>query len=347
MRRWLFISLIAFALHLLAGSTRITTLAQEQPPRPRFQKGVTFYNSKAKAGYGSSSALTTMKRLNQLGVDTLTFIPFGFMKAVNSPIITYGNDPQAADEQLIKSIEDAKRLGFRVMLKPHLWIPRSWPGEIAMENDNDWKIWFEHYVRFIMHYARIAEKSGCEFFSLGNELRMATLREEWSQVIDAVRKIYRGKLLYASHWDGEHLWIPWQKLDIVGINFYFPLASRPDPPLLELLDSSMKIKTATEAFAKKIGRPVIFTEIGFRPVKETTMRPWESYEENPQSPIDLMAQLKAYLAIYLTFKDADWLHGIHWWLVDSDPQLGGPKDANYNFLGKPAEGIVSLWFKGQ
>jgi len=214
-----------------------------------------------------------------------------------------------------------------------------------MDREEDWKVWFQHYRRFITHYALIAEETRSELFSVGNELRMASVREEWPEIIQAVREVYKGKLLYAAHWDGEYLWVPWEKLDMVGINFYFPLASQPDPPFQHLLDGARRARAHLEGFANAVGRPVIFTEVGFRPVKEAGMKPWESFEENPTLPIDLMAQLKAYLSIYQAFKDAEWLGGVHWWLVYSDPTLGGPNDADYSFLGKPAEGIVRLWFK--
>ncbi len=214
-----------------------------------------------------------------------------------------------------------------------------------MDTDEDWQVWFQQYRRFITHYASIAEETGCEFFSVGNELRMASPRAEWPEIIQAVREVYNGTLLYAAHWDGEYLWVPWEKLDMVGINFYFPLASQPDPTFQQLLDGARRVRADLEGFANAVGRPVIFTELGFRPVKEAGMRPWESFEENPRLPIDLMAQVKAYLAIYQAFKDAEWLGGVHWWLVYSDPELGGSRDADFNFLGKPAEGIVRLWFK--
>jgi hypothetical protein len=336
--------LIVLSLQPLVLLTPLTVLGGEARP-VQFQKGVTFYNAKGPGAYGSPAAERTMQALRRLGVDTLTLIPFGHMKATNSPSIDYGNDPEAPDPQLIQAIKDARNLGFRVLLKPHLWVPGSWPGEISMDSEEDWKVWFQHYRRFITHYASIAEATGCEFFSVGNELRMASIRDGWPEIIQAVREVYNGKLLYAAHWDGEYLWVPWEKLDLVGINFYFPLATRPDPIFLDLLDAARRLRSHLESFAKTVGRPVVLTEVGFRPVKETAMRPWESHEENPALPLDLVAQLKAYLAIYQVFKDAEWLGGLHWWLVYSDPALGGPKGADYSFLGKPAEGIVRLWFR--
>jgi hypothetical protein len=43
------------------------------------------------------------------------------------------------------------------MLKPHIWLRQktddAWRDNIGMNSEGDWRLWFENYERFILHYA--------------------------------------------------------------------------------------------------------------------------------------------------------------------------------------------------
>ena len=92
-----------------------------------------------------------------------------------------------------------------------------------------------------------------------------------------------------------------------------------------------------EAFAT--GKPVVFTEIGYRSLPETSIHPgwWDT-----SSIVDLAAQSNAYEAAYEAFAGRGWFAGMYWW----NTPAGLPSDGNntdYLSYLKPAENVVSRW----
>jgi len=123
-----------------------------------------------------------------------------------------------SDEGLIETTRLAHARGIRVLLKPHLWLRRGWPGDIAMRREEDWRAWFASYREFILHYADLAQRAGIEALAVGTELGGTTRREaEWRALIADVRARYRGKLTYCANWseDVEHVAF-WDALDWIA-----------------------------------------------------------------------------------------------------------------------------------
>jgi hypothetical protein len=65
-----------------------------------------------------------------------------------------------ADAELRAAIRDAHALGLAVLVKPHVWVPESWAGAVAMNSEEDWQEWFANYRRELDRIARIAEEEG-------------------------------------------------------------------------------------------------------------------------------------------------------------------------------------------
>jgi hypothetical protein len=72
-----------------------------------------------------------------------------------------------SDEGISETTRLAKSKGIKTLLKPHLWVRGSWPGEIEMRNEKDWNTWFLHYEKFILHYATLAEQNKIEAMCIG------------------------------------------------------------------------------------------------------------------------------------------------------------------------------------
>ena len=74
------------------------------------------------------------------------------------------------DDELRAAIRDAHALGLAVLVKPHVWVPRSWAGAVAMNSEHDWQQWFANYRRELTRIARIAEEEKAEALAIGTEL---------------------------------------------------------------------------------------------------------------------------------------------------------------------------------
>ena len=160
---------------LIATVLVIAPLAHAQKIR-----GMNFAHSlRRDRGYGSNASLESLRELQRLGVSSIAITPFGFQKHPGDTEIMWvghrGSWIGETDSRLRAVARQAHALRFTVLLKPHLWLrPPEWPGSIDHRTDREWKAWFASYRRFILHYARLAEATHVESFSIGNELVLAS-----------------------------------------------------------------------------------------------------------------------------------------------------------------------------
>lgn len=316
--------------------------------RSGFQRGVAYAHSWRGGGYGTASSARTLWELRRMNVGWVSLTPFGYMGSPDSTRVrTIHNRPgHETDRAMARDIAEARRLGIRVMLKPHIWIDHgSWPGDITFEDPVRFAAWFESYSRMILHYAEFAEASGVEAFSLGCEFKQLTHRREpqWRSLIASIRERYSGRLLYSANWD-EYERIPWwDAVDAVGVNAYFPLAESQDPPLSELMAGAAAVRTRLEAFHRRVAKPIIFTEIGYGSVDGAAARPWEARRG---AAMNMEIQRRCYEAVARTFSDARWLEGVYWWkwFSAASERPDGHDHDPFSPRNKPAERIIERWY---
>lgn len=112
--------------------------------------------------------------------------------------------------------------------------------------------------------------------------RRALLQDHWTRLIQAVRKVYRGKIGYAANFDQYHLVGFWSQLDFMGINAYFKLRNRLLGPGEENLLEGLLLEGWRGVFAEmtrfraeqKLELPVMFTEMGYTWRAQSTLEPW-------------------------------------------------------------------------
>ena len=242
----------------------------------------------------------------------------------------------------------ARARGIRTLLKPHLWLRDTsrdqWVGSIAMKNEADWRRWFDAYERFILHYAALARDSGMDALCIGTELAGTSGREaDWRRVIADVRRSYKGPIVYAANWSDEFERVRfWDAVDYIGIQAYFPLSQSSDPSVEELVRGWQPYRAHIEAVARRYGRPVLFTEIGYKASDRATVEPWlwkSGDRTNPE------AQARAYEAAFRVFWHEPWFAGMYWWKWF--PHYRGAlsmHEDNFTPQGKPATGVLTRWY---
>ena len=314
-----------------------------------WQKGITYthlYRPQSDLLSGRSRASLAYLR-RSVKAEWIALNPFGYQHSFNSSAIHRRDDPP--DAHLRHAIRQAHRFGLKVMLKPHIWlIDRAggkWRGEIEMESEAEWKRWFDQYERFILHYARLAADEEVELLCIGTELGTTarTRERDWRRIIRATRQEFDGPLVYAANWWHEYDQIRfWDDLDYMGINAFFPISQLERPSADELRRGAEEVAQQIAAIHLQTGKPVIFTEIGFRSVRGTSVRPWEW--SHSADLVDLKAQTECYEAVFSTFWSQPWLHGIYWWKWYSDLERGGKRNGGFTPQGKPAEKVLSHWY---
>jgi hypothetical protein len=292
--------------------------------------------------FGSPSARQSLANAKRAGANAIAVVPFLWQATPASPDPVRGKD--MTDDELRAAIRDAHALGLSVMVKPQIWVPKSWAGAIAMNFDENWSAWFAIYGREIGHLARIAAQEHAEAFAIGTELSETSQRPEWTALIGDVRKIYSGRLLYMAHNVEEAETARfWDRLDAVGVTLYPPLDADDDRigHLARMVETAQRL----DALAARTGKPVIVGEIGLRSAHGAAAKPWESVEERASAP-DPSLQAEV-LDDWLSILDRPAVHGVLIWRWLTDPDAGGINDTDFTVQGKPAERMLRCAWSGE
>jgi len=303
-------SLCAFALLVSAFSLH---LSGDNSPAKK-QKGVCWVGGREVVTAKEIAALV------KCYVNWISQTPFAFQRDPSSSALVsnFSSDRVwwgESDLGITKTTELARQSGIKTLLKPHIWVAKGWPGDIAMKSDTAWHAWFHNYEKFIIHYAELAEKNKIEIFCIGTELHKTIHKEkEWRSIIAKVKSVYKGKITYAANFHEEYEQIKfWDALDYIGIQAYFSLTQDESHSLDELQKGWNQPIASIERVQKKYNKPVLFTEIGYRSDKKAGIEPWTWPEEKSTTKISDEAQANCYRAFFTTAWNKPWLEGAYFW----------------------------------
>ncbi len=313
-------------------------LNRELPSRQvEFLAGVNFLV------YGQPDILKTKKlfrHLRELGVNSLAIVYPLFQsgwradEVTTDPLMTPGTDKLRA---LIRS---AKAENFRVMLRPildekNMIFSGHWRGMIEPKNP---ETWFAGYRALILQYAELAAQEQAEILDIGTELNSLQdnrYLDEWIRLIEEVREIYRGELIYSFNWDCFRE-IPStgfvSRLDYVGIDAYFPLDVS-DDATIEDLEKAWGVWI--DEVKNTVSGQLVITEVGMIPSAGAYHQPY--IWDLPGDKSDWQAQANYYEATFSAWQPLT--RGIYWWCVTADEP-----DSLFSPLGTPAEKVLEKYY---
>ncbi len=307
------------------------------------QNGIS-YASWWSGQYSSADSDTSLENLALTGATWISLIVTCYQTDANSTEMdcTFEKTPTTSD--LVHVINKAHELGLKVMLKPHIdLLDDNWRGTIgnSFTDENQWTAWFASYQEFIENYANLATDNNVDQLCVGTELVGTTHRESnWRAIIQRVRDIYQGPILYASNHSGEEVSISfWDALDYIGIDGYYPLTNEYNPDISQLNEAWVPHIATLNTLYVNWNKPIIFTEIGYLSSDGTNIAP---YDYNNNAAIDLQEQADCYLSFFQNIYNQPWFHGVFWWYWSFDPNTGGIENSDYTPYGKPAEKILEL-----
>lgn len=303
-------------------------------------EGYSIYN-----GYLSTLATTSLRKQADMGANAIAIVPYTGMrdpeKAV--PLRISRNAGSENVQGIVHSAHQAKKLGMASMLKPQIWLRGSWPGDIKMDTQEEWDKFFDHYHRWIRHFALIAEIHDIEMFCVGVEFSHATLAQEdkWREIFRNIRKLYQGKMTYAANWGYEFEQVQfWDELDFIGLNCYYPLSKSDNPRDKDLKENFSRIKDKIRKVHIEHKKQIVFTEIGFR----SAPTPWKNPHAEEDPTFDPEAQARCYEVIFDGIDKESWCSGILWWKFPSYLDYGGLENNAFTPNNKEAEKVVKKWF---
>jgi len=303
------------------------------------------------SGYGSETSVRTVEHLRDVGVNALSLMPFGLMRGAGAPVIdSLSHHMGETDARMRSEIKSAHARGMRVALKPNIWILGDvWPGAITWRDDAAFAVWFESLRVMALRYARFAAEEDVDLFLFATELKTATARDPaaFRRLIAELRKVYpragkHGRLGYAANWDeADHVSF-WDALDVIAVDVYTPLSDAPKPSDAELALGAGRVVASLGALAKRVQRPVVIAELGYRAAEGAASAP-SLWPEHDHAAYDPAIQARCYDAVLSALWTQPWLEGVYiWkWFTDGKDEHG-PID--YSPAGKPAEAILRNYF---
>jgi len=306
--------------------------------------------------YGSPNLNASLDQLAAAHADWIGINVEQYTSSVRSADI-HRTDSSESDANVTNAVAQAHARGMSVMLKPNLNpVDGTWRGEYAPA---DIDAWFASYKAMLVDYAKLAQANGVEMFCIGAEYKSLTgaaYRSNWIEVIDAVRAVYNGPLVYAADWSEAKDVSFWDKVDLIGVNAYVPLTQKNNPTVAELKQGWTSVSADPWIAAQsnyqspvdfyhglsiKYGKPVIFPEIGYRSIDGANKLPgnWSQ-----SAPVDLQEQADAYQAFFEVWSQhTSWMKGAFFW--NWSPRVHPDEDQDgYTPQDKLAEAVIAQWY---
>lgn len=289
--------------------------------------------------WGTEAASSSMEVMAKTTGINWTTIAFSALQATAfSTDIPYWEEPTVTDDEVKWSISKAKSLGLKVCLKPIVnCADGTWRAHINFFDKDvpcepKWSEWFTSYSNYILHFAQIAEDTGCEMLCIGCEMVQTDRREhEWRQLISQVREVYSGIITYNCDKYQEDNVTWWDDLDLISSSGYYPIHD---------WDTQLD---RIEAVVKKFNKPFIFMEAGCpsRIGSAAIPNDW-----NLQGEANETEQANYYREMLSKCSARDWVRGFMLWdwpakLYDRNQ---GALDDGYCVYGKEAEKVIREYY---
>lgn len=305
----------------------------------QFIKGITFAPFSHKGSFETKEAQESIINLKEkTGADFITLVPNGLQETPQSEEISYITEANTTDKELIAMIQCAHKIGLRVALKPTVNCKNgTWRAHINFFDKDvhcepKWSNWFAAYTDFQLHYAKIAEQTGCEMFLAGCEMVMSERREtEWRKLIADIKAVYSGPVSYNTDKYQEDNITWWDCVDVISSSGYYPLK-----------DWEQELDRI-EAVVKKFHKPFFFAECGCMSTEGSSKVPndWHIHGN-----VNLEEQADWYTAMFEACKKRPWVEGfcIWDWAWKQYPAAKAESHGGYDIYEKPAQAIVKKYY---
>ncbi|MDQ3031620.1 MAG: hypothetical protein M3Y87_04325 [Myxococcota bacterium] len=269
-------------------------------------------------GYGTPYSEALLDHLAVMGVNWISITPFGRIWDLQSTEIAMDFEaPYEENRDAVRTmVAQAHARGIRVLVIPHLWVETGgWRGEIEPGSPEGWAAYQESYRDFVLAWARDAAAAGADAFSIGVECKSWSGRFGgfWWRFIDDVREVFPGLLTYSANWDEAEDVLFWDRLDLIGINAFYPLATHDDATFAEYQQGAARAAAGVERVASVLDMPVLFVEVGYTTRANAAVEPWLWPDDMSDVVISEHEQARALEASLGAFVPHDWFAGFFVW----------------------------------
>lgn len=305
----------------------------------QFIKGVTFASFCHKGSFETKEAYESLDNLKaKTGSDFIIIVPNGLQETAQSEEICYTSEATMSDEELIRMINYAHEIGLRVALKPTANCKNgTWRAHINFFDKDvhcepKWSNWFASYTDFQLHYAKIAEETGCEMFIAGCEMVQSERRaDEWRKLIADIKEVYHGPVTYNTDKYQEDNVTWWDCVDVICSSGYYPI------------NDWEKELDRIEAVVKKFNKPFFFSECGCMSTEGSSKVP---NDWSMRGDVNLEEQAAWYTAMFEACKKRPWVEGFClWdWAWKQYSPCKAKCNGGYDIYEKPAQEVVKKYY---
>ncbi|UJF32725.1 glycoside hydrolase family 113 [Paenibacillus hexagrammi] len=304
-------------------------------------KGMTWGWVGTRGTWATKEADFSMEEMAKLGVNWTAIAFAALQDHPQATEINYKNAPIVTDEEVLWAIEKAKKLGLKVCLKPVVncangtWRAHINFFDVDVPCEPKWRDWFASYTEFVLHYAKIAQETGCEMFCVGCEMVQTDRRaDEWRVLIAKVREVYTGIITYNCDKYQETNVTWWDAVDVISSSGYYPIDS---------WDERVEV---LEAFAAKHDKPFFFMETGCPSRTGSSMLPNDWGLEGAPS---MKEQDDFYRVMFDKIGSKPWFYGFMLWdwpaKLYSEEEAAGNDD--YCMYKKTASATVEAFYRSK
>lgn len=247
----------------------------------------------------------------RLGLNTITVPVRVKMVLATSVNVTI----DAASLAFAKSIV-ATNDTYSYIIEPYPWISGGNVAETLL-NPSDKRAWFASYQTALLTLAKeFPTASG--MYVASNLINVESESASWIALMNAVRAVFRGKIIYRTQWWATAPWAPetmdaykaklenplFGVTDVIAIAAYFEVTDLPNPTTAQIkaalretnvFERKQDIYTEIMAFQTKWKKPIFLGELSCPAVNLAAKNPW-----NPAvSTVSNSEIQKNYLTAYL------------------------------------------------
>ncbi len=256
------------------------------------------------------------------GANWVAITPYAFLAEGNTELnwnskYTWWGEKKIGVKECVRM---AKQKGFRVMLKPHIWISHGkYTGALSFESETDWTSFEKSYKEYLVSYLEMFSDNEIDLLCIATELDgcVKNRPDFWKELAHELRDNFDVPLTYSANWDAYQDLKHWSALDYIGISAYFPLEINSNVSKENLISAWNVHKGELAKKSNQLNKPILFTEYGYRSITNCYAEPWVSDTKGQANETE---QTMAYEAIYDAIWDETWFAGgfsWKWYLHDN------------------------------
>lgn len=310
-------------------------------------KGYNYGYMANRGEYRNPVAIESQNKMYELGLNWVCLPVVNYQDTYYATNIYADHLSTPTDRDIAALIESAHNRNVKVCLKPiveskdHMWRAHIGFPDLNMEDmDIYWKKWFISYKNFMLHYAELAQEFNVEMLCIGCEMLGTEHRKyDWLYLIEEVRRVYKGKVIYNTNHDHEDSQEWFDTLDYIGTSAYYPVGEN-GTDYESMKQGWQKVRWRLDAIAKLRNKQFIFMEVGCRSVIEASKHPWDFTEKLDWNEEE---QANFYKSCFEVFMDDPYFAGVFWWdwptFIYQD-RAAAEQDKGFSIHLKKAEQVV-------